>query len=94
MVTMDDQARTLSDIASWRPTLPARTPAMTAPQTRGVFISYRRQDAAFPAGWLYEQLANTFGEPYVFKDVDSIRPGEDFVDVIRPPSVRATRCWL
>jgi eukaryotic-like serine/threonine-protein kinase len=55
---------------------------MTPPQNRGVFISYRRQDAAFPAGWLYEQLANTFGESYVFKDVDSIRPGEDFVDVI------------
>jgi eukaryotic-like serine/threonine-protein kinase len=93
LVTMHDQARTLSDIASWRPTLPARTPAMTAPQTRGVFISYRRQDAAFPAGWLYEQLANTFGEPYVFKDVDSIRPGEDFVDVIKT-AVRSCHTML
>jgi protein kinase-like protein/TIR domain-containing protein/PASTA domain-containing protein len=54
---------------------------MTA--ARGVFISYRRQDAAFPAGWLYEQLVNRFGEPHVFKDVDSIRPGQDFVNVIK-----------
>jgi len=47
-----------------------------------VFISYRRQDTAFPAGWLYEQLVNHFGEPHVFKDVDSIQPGEDFVNAI------------
>ena len=57
---------------------------MTVPagQAQGVFISYRRQDAAFPAGWLYEQLGSHFGHSHVFKDVDSIRPGDDFVKVI------------
>ena len=54
----------------------------SAGRSRGLFISYRRQDAAFPAGWLYEQLAGHFGHPRVFKDVDSIQPGEDFLEVI------------
>jgi len=54
-----------------------------APQTTGIFISYRRRDTAYPAGWLYERLITKFGRAHVFKDVDSIRPGEDFVEVIR-----------
>jgi hypothetical protein len=55
---------------------------LMATQTRGVFVSYRRQDSAFSAGWLYDQLVLRFGEPHVFKDVDSIEPGEDFVNAI------------
>ena len=55
---------------------------MPTQQTHGVFISYRRQDAAFHAGWLYGGFAGRFGSSYVFKDVDSIRPGEDFVNAI------------
>jgi hypothetical protein len=44
----------------------------------GVFISYRREDAASAAGWLFDRLADQFGRGRVFKDVDSIRPGADF----------------
>jgi len=66
---------------------------MEAPRTHAVFISYRRQDAAFPAGWLYEQLVGRFGRSAVFKDVDSIGIGEDFVDVITT-SVRSCRTML
>ena len=47
-----------------------------------IFISYRRQDTAYPAGWLYDRLANHFGREQVFKDVDSIDLGDDFVEVI------------
>lgn len=47
-----------------------------------IFISYRRQDAAYPAGWLFDRLADRFGPRQVFKDVDSIELGDDFVDVI------------
>ncbi len=47
-----------------------------------VFISYRRQDSAWPARQLYEALAARFGAPKIFKDVDDIEPGEDFVDKI------------
>jgi hypothetical protein len=53
---------------------------MTAP-TR-IFISYRRDEDAMAAGWLVERLAGHFGKDQVFKDVDSIQPGDDFVKVI------------
>ncbi len=47
-----------------------------------IFISYRRQDSAYPAGWLYDRLAERFGPEQIFKDVDSIELGDDFVEVI------------
>lgn len=47
-----------------------------------IFISYRRQETAYPAGWLYDRLADHFGAGQVFKDVDSIQLGDDFVEVI------------
>lgn len=47
-----------------------------------VFISYRRTDSAYPTGWLYDHLAERFGDAQVFKDVDSIGPGDDFVDAV------------
>ena len=52
-----------------------------APGSR-VFISYRREDSGYPAGWLFDQLAASLGADRVFKDVDSIEPGEDFAEVI------------
>jgi glycerophosphoryl diester phosphodiesterase len=55
----------------------------TPPVTPGrIFISYRQQDSAYPAGWLYDRLAERFGNGQVFKDVDSIGLGADFVEVI------------
>ncbi len=52
-------------------------------EARGrIFISYRRQETAYPAGWLYDRLAAQFGEDQIFKDVDSIELGDDFVEVI------------
>jgi glycerophosphoryl diester phosphodiesterase len=47
-----------------------------------IFISYRRQDSAYPAGWLFDHLADRFGPEQVFKDVDSIELGDDFVEEI------------
>jgi hypothetical protein len=47
-----------------------------------IFISYRREETAYPAGWLYDRLADRFGGGQVFKDVDSIQLGDDFVEVI------------
>src|SRR6516162_4523447 len=47
-----------------------------------IFMSYRRQDTAYPASWLYDRLASHFGRDQVFKDVDSIELGDDFIDVI------------
>jgi hypothetical protein len=46
-----------------------------------IFISYRREETAYPAGWLFDRLGDRFGGQ-VFKDVDSIELGDDFVEVI------------
>jgi hypothetical protein len=48
----------------------------------GVFISYRRDDSSAYAGRLYDHLCTRFGPERVFMDVDTIRPGEDFVQAI------------
>jgi hypothetical protein len=47
-----------------------------------IFISYRREETAYAAGWLFNRLADEFGRGQVFKDVDSIELGDDFVEVI------------
>ncbi|HET6694588.1 MAG TPA: toll/interleukin-1 receptor domain-containing protein, partial [Pedococcus sp.] len=57
------------------------TESVTAAPGR-IFISYRREETGYPAGWLYHRLVDQFGAGQVFKDVDSIKLGDDFVDVI------------
>jgi hypothetical protein len=47
-----------------------------------IFVSYRRTDAPGHAGRLYDRLADRFGETDVFKDLESMEPGDDFVRVI------------
>ena len=48
----------------------------------GVFISYRRQEASWLAAWLHDRLVAQFGEARVFLDIDWIKPGVDFMQVI------------
>lgn len=48
----------------------------------GFFLSYRRDDSAGFAGRLADDLEVAFGVGTVFRDVDDIRPGEDFVKAI------------
>jgi TIR domain len=67
---------------------PGTGDSRSAPEPTGgrpgrIFISYRREETAYPAGWLYDRLTDHFGSGQVFKDVDSIRLGDDFVEVIR-----------
>jgi hypothetical protein len=45
-----------------------------------IFISYRRQETAWPARQLYDVLVKHFAAEQVFKDVDNIDPGDDFVE--------------
>jgi hypothetical protein len=47
-----------------------------------VFLSYRRDDSAGFAGRLTDALEAEFGADSVFRDVDDIRPGEDFLAAI------------
>ena len=53
-----------------------------APSAGRVFISYRREETAYAAGWLFDRLADRFGRGQIFKDIDSIQLGDDFVEVI------------
>ena len=48
-----------------------------------IFISYRRDDSAGHAGRLYDRLIDHFGPDDVFMDIDTIKPGRDFVDEVR-----------
>ncbi len=48
----------------------------------GIFISYRREDAAGHAGRLFDRLKARFGKAAVFMDVEGIDAGVDFVDSI------------
>lgn len=52
------------------------------PAADRIFISYRREETAYAAGWLFDRLAERFGPDQIFKDVDSIELGEDFVQEI------------
>ena len=56
----------------------------------GVFISYRREDAAGHAGRLYDWLTRRFGEHGVFIDVVAIEPGEKWREKIR---AKLEACW-
>src|SRR4051794_36985076 len=47
-----------------------------------IFISYRREDSA---GWtlaLSKSLSDVFGQEHVFRDIDTLHPGVDYVDEI------------
>ena len=48
----------------------------------GIFISYRREDSGPYAGRLRDVLSQHFGAEQVFRDIDTINPGERFPRVI------------
>jgi ankyrin repeat protein len=48
-----------------------------------IFISYRREDSIGHAGRLFDRLAERFGRDRVYRDIDAIEAGEDFVAAIR-----------
>jgi len=52
------------------------------PQPNGVFISYRRIDSQATAGRLSDDLKRAFGDEAVFRDIDDIAPGVDFVQAL------------
>jgi len=48
----------------------------------GIFISYRRDDSRGFAGRLADALDAAFGADFVFRDIDDIAPGADFIQAI------------
>ena len=49
----------------------------------GIFISYRRQDAAGHAGRLFDRLVVRYGDAHVFMDHHDLPPGVDFATAIK-----------
>ncbi len=48
-----------------------------------VFLSYRRHDADHASGRIADRLRTQFGKDSIFKDIDSIPIGADFVGVVQ-----------
>jgi hypothetical protein len=55
---------------------------MPGASRRGVFLSYRRDDAGPYARSLQLQLSQRIPDAFIFMDLDSIEPGLDFAEVI------------
>lgn len=49
----------------------------------GVFVNYRVKDEALGAAWICRELTGRFGDGQVFRDTDSLRPGDHYPDAIR-----------
>jgi TIR domain len=47
-----------------------------------IFLNYRREDTRGYAGRLYDRLSNRFGEDRIFRDVDAIPPGIDYLEYV------------
>ena len=47
-----------------------------------IFVSYRREDSGGHSGRLYADLTRHYGRKQVFRDIDAIKAGEEFEDVI------------
>jgi TIR domain len=62
--------------------LDTREWAMSGSSSGGIFLSYRREDAAPYARLLQFQLTERFPDAHVFMDLDSIEAGLDFAKVI------------
>lgn len=45
-----------------------------------IFLNYRREDTRGYAGRLYDRLSSHFSEEQIFRDVDAIPPGIDYLD--------------
>ena len=48
------------------------------PRVASIFISYRRDDASGHAGRMRDALSAQFGRDAIFRDIDTIAPGDDF----------------
>ena len=51
-------------------------------QGQRIFVSYRREDARGDAGRLTDNLKSQFGDKQIFRDIEAIEPGLDFVEAI------------
>lgn len=59
----------------------------------GVFISYRREESSGQAGRLYDRLVARYGRDRVFRDIDVVKPGTNFVQRI-DDAIRSSRAMV
>jgi hypothetical protein len=57
-------------------------PHFSPKQFSGISISDRRHDTSGHEGRLSDKLVDHFGKDRIFMDIDTIKPGEDFVTLI------------
>lgn len=50
--------------------------------TTSIFISYRRDDSAGDTARVYDFLKREFGKYQIFMDIETIKPGENFVQIV------------
>jgi hypothetical protein len=62
---------------------PGRGRGVPDSSSRGIFLSYRREDAGPYARLLQRELSERFPDAQVFMDLDSIEAGLPFAEVIR-----------
>lgn len=55
-------------------------PSLASPVIRRIFLCYRRDDSGTIVGRIYDRLAREYGSENIFKDVDNIPFGVDFVE--------------
>ena len=55
---------------------------MPSPKIRKIFISYRREDSRHQAARIYAALERVLPKDHIFMDIDSLKPGVDFVNVL------------
>lgn len=52
------------------------------PNSRSIFVSYRREDSAAYAGRICDHLELVFGADQIFLDVEDLRPGQNFAQAL------------
>jgi TIR domain len=70
-----------------------RTRSKPAPAP-SVFISYRRQDSAAAARWLFTAIQKTFGRPCVFIDTEDVRIGDRWEKKIQAAVPTENSVWF
>jgi hypothetical protein len=63
-------------------TTEGRKPAATSKRSRRIFLCYRREDSGPVVGRIYDRLVRDYGSENIFKDVDNIPFGVDFVEYL------------
>src|SRR5215467_15040765 len=78
---------------------PRRTPKQDAPsvgvaESTRVFISYRRDPTEPAAAYLRHSLGRSLGEEKIFRDIDTLQPGQNFEGAIQNAIRDTTVCLV